>query len=122
MRIELAKILLKTPDILLLDEPTKGLDSLFKDKLISLLKDLLDKQMTLLLVSHDLEFAARVCDRVGLLFQGQITSEGTVREFFTENSFYTTGARRMSQNILPDCILPEDILNRLSGGGEHEII
>ena len=121
-RLALGKLLLLKPDILLLDEPTKGLDSLFKDKLISLLKDLLNKQMTLLLVSHDLEFAARVCDRVGLLFQGQITSEGTVREFFTENSFYTTGARRMSQNILPDCILPEDILNRLSGGGEHEII
>ena len=45
--------------------------------------------------------------------QGQITSEGSVREFFTGNAFYTTAARRMTRNILPDCILPEDITRRL---------
>ncbi len=112
-RLALGKILLLEPDILLLDEPTKGLDSLFKDQLYVILKDLLAGGLTLLFVSHDLEFAAKICHRAGLLFQGQITSEGSVREFFTGNAFYTTAARRMTRNILPDCILPEDITRRL---------
>lgn len=112
-RLALGKLLLLEPEILLLDEPTKGLDSGFKQHLQEILTSLLAEGMTLLLVSHDLEFAARICDRVGLLFQGRITSEGSVREFFTENAFYTTAARRMTRNILPDCIFPEDILARL---------
>ena len=112
-RLALGKLLLLQPDILLLDEPTKGMDALFKEELYLILKELLDGGLTILLVSHDLEFSAKICQRVGLLFQGQITSEGSVREFFTGNAFYTTAARRMTRNILPDCILPEDITRRL---------
>lgn len=116
-RLALGKLLLTEPDILLLDEPTKGLDGAFKEKLAELLKDLCTKGKTVVLVSHDMEFCARYADQCGLLFDGQLISEGETRAFFRENVFYTTAAQRMSRGVCGDCLLAEDIVRALQEAG-----
>ena len=114
-RLALAMALLKKPEILILDEPTKGLDACFKKKLAEILKS--QKNLSILLVSHDLEFCAEYADRIGMIFAGQLTSEGTPEEFFAGKSFYTTAANRMARNILPQAILASDLIYA-TGGSE----
>lgn len=116
-RLALGKLLLTEPDILLLDEPTKGLDGAFKEKLAEFLKDLCSKGKTVVLVSHDMEFCARYADQCGLVFDGQLISEGETRAFFRENVFYTTAAQRMSRGVCGDCLLAEDIVRALQEAG-----
>lgn len=111
----LAKILLMEPEILLLDEPTKGMDAQFKEEFADILADLKEKGVTIIMVSHDIEFCAEYADRCGLMFDGNITSQGTPREFFKGKSFYTTSANRMARTVLPDAVLAEDII--LACGG-----
>lgn len=112
-RLALGKVLLLEPDVLLLDEPTKGLDAAFKDKLSDLLLQLKEKGITIIMVSHDMEFCARSATHCGLLFDGQIISSNITREFFRENSFYTTAVQRMTSGIIEGCVLLEDLEEKL---------
>lgn len=112
-RLALAKILLLNPKILLLDEPTKGFDSHFKKQFARILSGLKEKGVTIIMVSHDIEFCAKYADRCAMFFDGSITSEDSSREFFAGKSFYTTAANRMARNILPGAVLAEDIINAL---------
>lgn len=112
-RAALAMALLKSPDILLLDEPTKGLDAHFKEKLANMLKRLQKSGMTIIMVSHDIEFCAKYADRCAMFFDGQIVSENTPREFFSGKSFYTTAANRMARKLLPSAVLDTDIMAAL---------
>ncbi len=114
-RAALAKILLSEPEILLLDEPTKGMDAQFKEEFSDILTDLKANGVTILMVSHDIEFCGEYADRCALVFDGGITSMGRPREFFKGNSFYTTSANRMARTTLPDAVLAEDII--LACGG-----
>ena len=117
-RAALAKLLLLRPKILLLDEPTKGLDAHFKEKLADVLTALKNGGATVILVSHDVEFCARYADRCAMLFDGAIVSEGAPREFFAGKSFYTTAANRMARHILPEAVLAEDIIAACGGSQE----
>lgn len=114
-RLALAKVLLCRPRLLLLDEPTKSLDAEYKQKLGEILCRLQSEGVTIVLVSHDLEFCAGFCDRCALLFDGDIISEGSPRQFFAGKSFYTTAANRMARSLLPEAILPEDIISAFGG-------
>lgn len=114
-RAALAKILLTEPQILLLDEPTKGMDAEFKEEFSDILIDLKANDVTILMVSHDIEFCAEYADRCALVFDGSITSMGSPREFFRGNSFYTTSANRMARTTLPDAVLAQDIILALGG-------
>lgn len=107
----LAKILLLEPKILILDEPTKGIDGNFKRELGNLFKSLKKRGMTIVIVTHDIEFAADNSDRCLMFFDGDISSEGTPREFFCGNTFYTTSANKMSRGILQDILKVEDMVN-----------
>ena len=109
-RAALAKVLLKKPKILLLDEPTKGMDSGFKDELARILKNLAQSGVAVILVSHDIEFCAKYADRCALMFDGEIISSARPREFFAGKSFYTTSANRMARRVLPAAVLAEDII------------
>lgn len=109
-RVALAKVLLSEPDILLLDEPTKGMDAEFKLSFADILIKLKEKGMTIVLVSHDVEFCARYADRCGMLFDGTISGEERTREFFSGNSFYTTETSRMAGELIPGAVLFEDVL------------
>ncbi len=117
-RVALAKVLLKEPDILLLDEPTKGFDAHYKMKFADILRKLKNGGITVILVSHDIEFCAEIADRCGMMFDGKIVSEGTPQEFFAGKSFYTTAASRMSAGIIENAVLAEDIIYAI--GGERE--
>ena len=109
-RVALAKVLLTDPRLLLLDEPTKGLDNFFKQKLSGILRQLKDKGVTIVMVSHDVEFCAAASDQVSMFFDGQILTTNTPRRFFCANSFYTTAANRMSRRIFPDAVTAEDVM------------
>lgn len=114
-RAALAKVLLLSPDILLLDEPTKGLDGYFKLKLGSILQQLQMQGTTIIMVSHDLEFCARYADRCGMFFDGSIVTEDLTRSFFMGNSFYTTEANRMARHLIPEAVTPEDVIRACGG-------
>ncbi len=114
-RAALAKILLMEPQILLLDEPTKGMDAHFKEEFADILMHLKANGVTILMVSHDIEFCAEYADRCALLFDGSITSVDTPRAFFKGKNFYTTFANRMARTRLPDAVLAEDIILALGG-------
>jgi energy-coupling factor transport system ATP-binding protein len=109
-RAGLSKVLLRNPEILLLDEPTKGLDAFFKEKLASILKKLTRSGVTVVMVSHDVEFCAKHADRLALLFDGAIVTENAPRAFFAGNSFYTTAANRMARGLFPAAVTAEDVI------------
>lgn len=109
-RAALAKVLLTKPDILLLDEPTKGLDCCFKKELAEIIKELNSQGVTVIAVSHDIEFCAEHADFCTLLFCGEAVSTAVAREFFTGNSFYTTAANRMSRFVFPYAVTNEEVI------------
>ena len=114
-RAALAKILLLEPDVLLLDEPTKGLDAGFKQTLAEILQRLLRRGVPVLMVSHDIEFCARYAHRCALFFDGTIVTEGPPRAFFSGNSFYTTAANRMARARLPGAVTAEEVIAACGG-------
>ena len=109
-KLALAKLLLIEPKILLLDEPTKGLDAHAKQDLAGILQHLQATGMTIVMVTHDIEFSAKYSSRCALFFDGNLVSEGTPRTFYSGNNFYTTAAHRMSRGIFRDAITCEDVV------------
>lgn len=109
-RAALAKVLMTEPRLLLLDEPTKGIDSFFKEKFAAILKKLRSDGVTVVMVSHDVEFCARHADLVSMFFDGQILTTNTPRRFFSSNSFYTTAANRMSRQVFPEAVTAEEVV------------
>ena len=109
-RAALAKVLLTNPKLLLLDEPTKGIDSFFKETFAKILQDLKAKGITIVMVSHDVEFCARYADLVSMFFDGQILTTDIPRRFFGNNSFYTTAANRMSRHVFSMAVTAEDVV------------
>ena len=117
-RAALAKVLLLRPKILLLDEPTKGLDAEFKYVFAGILKKLTAAGAAVVIVSHDVEFCAEHADRCALFFDGNIVTENTPREFFSGNTFYTTAANRMAREILPGTVTAREVAEALGGRPE----
>lgn len=114
-RAALAKLLLSRPELLLLDEPTKGMDAESKTELSRILHSLTAGGGTIVLVSHDLDFCAENADRCALLFDGAIAARGTPSEFFGGNIFYTTEASRMAGSLLPCAVTADDIIAACAG-------
>ena len=108
-RLALGKVLLLNPDVILLDEPTKGLDPFFKISLAGIFKKLTAKGKTLLMVSHDIEFCAQYGDKCAMFFNGNIVSQGSPKEFFSGNNFYTTAANKISREYIPEAITWEEV-------------
>lgn len=109
-RLALGKILLLKPRILILDEPTKGLDPFFKRTLAQIFKGLVERGVTIFMVSHDIEFCAEYADRCAMFFDGDIVSEGEPQAFFSGNSFYTTVSNRMARGWFPKAVTWEEAL------------
>lgn len=118
-RVALAKILLQNPDIILLDEPTKGLDAHFKAVLGRIIEYLKNNGKTLVCVSHDIEFCAEYADRCGLFFDGKIITQNEKRAFFKEKIFYKTSAGRLAQGISDNVVTKDDIIYILTGKNEE---
>lgn len=111
----LAKLLLLKPKILLLDEPTKGLDAAFKEIFAKIISRLTANGTAVVMVSHDLEFCAKYAHRCALMFNGEVVANDTPRAFFNNNSFYVTAASRMSRGIIQDAITAEDVIYCCTG-------
>ncbi|MFU1795677.1 ABC transporter ATP-binding protein [Paenibacillus azoreducens] len=111
-RAALAKVLLLEPKILLLDEPTKGLDAFFKVKLARLLQKLKAAGVTIVIVSHDIEFCAKYGEECAMFFDGSIIAANRAKPFFAGNSFYTTAANRMARHVWSDAVTVEDVIER----------
>ena len=110
-RAALAKVLLTRPRLLLLDEPTKGLDNFFKRKFAAILRKLQSEGITVVMVSHDVEFCAEYADLVSMFFDGQVLTTDTPRRFFGSNSFYTTAANRMSRCVFQNAVTAGDVVS-----------
>lgn len=109
-RVALGKVLLLEPQILLLDEPTKGLDNVFKEKLASILQKLKARGVTIVMVSHDIEFCGNYADVCAMFFDGSIVTTNIPSRFFSGNNFYTTASNRMSRHIFQDAVTPKDVI------------
>ncbi len=109
-RVAMAKVLLTNPKLLLLDEPTKGLDCGFKGRFAKTLKRLTAEGMAIVMVSHDIEFCAENADIAAMFFDGQIISSGAPREFFGSNSFYTTSSNRMSRCVYENAVTADNVV------------
>ncbi len=118
--LALAKVLAAKPRLLLMDEPTKGLDASKKRDFIKIIRSLKEQGVTLLIVTHDVEFAALCADRCALFFRGDIVSVGTPCEFFTESSFYTTAASRMAKGYFENTVTVEDVAELCLKNGRKE--
>lgn len=114
----LVKLMLFNPTVMILDEPTKGIDSFAKSELKDILKNLQKKGVTIIIVTHDTEFACSVSDRCGLLFDGNIIAENSTKEFFGGNGFYTTSSNKMSRGFYENAVLIEDIIKLCNLNGE----
>ena len=110
-KIQLMAALLSDPELLILDEPTKGIDSFFKETFAAILADLKRQGITIVMVSHDVEFCARYADQVSMFFDGQVLTTDTPRRFFGANSFYTTAANRMSRHVFRNAVTAEDVVD-----------
>ncbi len=119
-RAALCKVLLLRPDIVLLDEPTKGLDAQCRQELGSIVRSLARSGAAVLLVSHDIEFCAETADRCALLFDGSVAAQGRPREFFAGNSFYTTAANRMARTAAPGAVTVRDLIAVVGGRAPEE--
>ena len=111
----LAKMLLTEPKLLLLDEPTKGLDPGAKYRLQSVLAALKAQGITILTVTHDVEFAAECADRCALFFDGEVLSADVPEAFFAENNFYTTAANRIARQLFPHAVTCAQVLASCAG-------
>lgn len=109
-RAALAKILLTEPKILLLDEPTKGIDAFAKQTLMAILRRLSEGGVTVFIVTHDTEFAAEISDRCAMLFDGKVISPSCPQRFFGKNNFYTTSASRISRGIFENTVTAEQVI------------
>lgn len=109
-RLGLARVLIGMPDVILMDEPTKGMDAEFKRTFAEILRKLQLQGCTIVVVSHDIEFCAQTADQVCLIFDGETAVVNGVTEYFTGNEFYTTAAARIARGIVDHAVTVEDVL------------
>ena len=110
MRCEIAGALLHDPKILFLDEPTKGMDNLFKKRFAQKITELCESGVTAVMVSHDTEFCAEYCDECAMLFDGLCVLQENKYDFFAQNYFYTTAANKISRDIFPAAVTQRQVL------------
>ena len=120
-RLALAKVLLLRPKILLMDGPTKGIDNHYKKELGEILRKLSEHGVTILMISHDVEFCAQYADRTGLFFQGNVVTSEESKKFFAGNNFYTTAANRMARNYFPNAVTVEDVVKAINQTEEEAV-
>ena len=111
-KIVIVKALLQNADVLVLDEPTKGLDPISSKNLARILNSLRDNGLTILMTSHDLDFVANNCKRCLMLFDRDIQIDDDPKVIFAENNFYTTFVNRMVKDYLPEIVTLDDLKSR----------
>lgn len=100
----IAKCLMSKPKILLMDEPTKGIDAFAKNSLSGIIRGLKREGVTVVIVSHDVEFAGEISDRCAMFFDGEIICEDSACGFFSGNNYYTTAANRITRGFYDNAV------------------
>ncbi len=108
-RLALGKVLLTEPSIILLDEPTKGLDAFFKRTLAEIFMKLTEEGMTIVMVSHDMEFCAEYSYCCAMFFDGEVVSADVPEDFFSGNNFYTTVSNRIAGKWFPKAVTYQEV-------------
>ncbi len=119
-RAAIAKVMMKRPRILVMDEPTKGMDAHLKARLAEILHSVTESGVTVITVTHDIEFAAEHADRCAMFFDGKTVSCAPPKSFFSDKSFYTTAACRMARGIVPGAVLADEVISALGGTAEKK--
>ncbi len=99
----------KPHDILLLDEPTKGMDNQQKLILKDYILKIKEQGKTVITVTHDIEFAAHVSDKIGMMFDGNIVGEASPLDFFKDNIYYKPFISRVMKDIDDTVYLEEQL-------------
>ncbi len=118
----LSKLLVNRPDILFLDEPTKGLDAELKKRLGTVLKALSENGVAILLVSHDTDFCAEIADMCGVFSDGTVISEDVPQRFFSDSSFCSTNAARIAKNIIANAVTVDEILSSFNKSQSQNLL
>ena len=108
-KIVIIQALLKDADVLVLDEPTKGLDPISSLNLSKELNELNGNGLTIVMTSHDLDFVANNCRRCLMFFDMNIQIDSPPKEIFRENNFYTTFVNRMVKDYIPQAVTIDDV-------------
>lgn len=109
-RAALCMVLLNNPQILFLDEPTKGMDNLFKKQFARKIRELNENGITVVMVSHDTEFCAEYCDECAMIFDGMCALQAERNKFFSQNFFYTTAANKIARDFFPLAVTERQVI------------
>jgi len=118
-RVALAGVLALEPEVLILDEPTAGLDPQARRQLMAQILDLHEKGVTLIIVSHNMEELAEVCDRIVVLANGRTLVSGTPHEIFADpNALQTQGldvpdSTEIAQALIDEGLLPQMVITNV---------
>jgi len=112
-RVALASVMVAEPQLLVLDEPTRGLDYRLKERLGRLLQAIAEEGTTILVVTHDVEFAAEYAHRVVLLFDGRIAADGPKQQTLGSSMFYAPQISKLFRHIDDQVFTFEEGLSRL---------
>ena len=121
-RLALAKLFLVSPDIIILDEPTQGMDMLNKEYLKNLIFEQKKLGKSIIVVTHDLRFAAEIGDRVGLFFDGKILSLRQAKDFFVDNSLYTTESSLLTRDFAKDLYTVQKVVDCINKNTQEELL
>ena len=115
--VALCKALSTDPRLLIADEPSKGLDHNSKELLRRVILGLKKRGVTVVVISHDVEFAAMCADRCALFSQGTVAACDETRRFLSDNRFYTTAASRITRRIFDGAVTEEQALSLMEQNG-----
>lgn len=113
-QVALGKLILREPDVFLLDEPTKGMDHFAIQQMTNHLQQLAAQGKTIICVSHHLDFAADISDRCCLFFNHQLFPPEASDIFFSRNQFYTTEASRIAKAWYPEVVTTAELIRLCS--------
>lgn len=114
-RVALASVLLSRPKLLLLDEPTRGLDYVLKEQLGLILKRIQARGTAILLITHDVEFAAEFADEIALMDRGGLIARGDKYSMLSNSTFYSPQISKLFNNIADGIVTMEQGLKMLKG-------
>ncbi|GFR34731.1 ATP-binding cassette domain-containing protein [Thermobrachium celere] len=113
-RLALANTLILKPKLLLLDEPTRGIDVKIKSEISKIIRDLSRDGVSILLITHDMEFATDCADKFMLMFDGEIVDIGDSR-VLEDCIFYTTEINKLTREFISGVFTFNQFLNALEG-------
>ncbi|MCC6792724.1 MAG: ABC transporter ATP-binding protein [Thermomicrobiales bacterium] len=126
-RVMIAMAISCSPKLLIADEPTTGLDVTIEYQIIELLKEMRDVTgASVIVITHDLNMAAEVCDRIMVMYAGKVVEQAPIQDFFTQPRHpYTVGLLASRPHLAVEEEIPTipgnvpDLINRPSGCPFH---